>query len=130
MKSESTVAVRINRLPYYFGIACFLVFFTLLLLAVTDISRGFLFAPNYLKVGTPSVLLYLNVAQIPLLLVGALGVWLTYKYLKGFEDGPEGRGLSLKNVVLFAGIAIGLLLIIFETLIGDRKRYENQSTIN
>ena len=110
MKDEGTL--KISPTPYYTGIAAFLVSLAVLLLTVVDIRRGFLFSPNYFKLGNPSVLLNLNLGQLPLLLIGGLGVWLAYRYMKGFEKGLDGKGPNLKTMATVVAIAIGVLIVI------------------
>ncbi|MDO8579200.1 MAG: permease [Dehalococcoidales bacterium] len=112
MKSERIKTPNISSKPYYIGIAAFLASMALLLLTVVDIRRGFLFPPNYFKVGTPSVLLNLNPGHLALLLIGGLGVWLAFRYLKGFESSPRGRVLNLKTPAMVMSIFIGVLIII------------------
>ncbi len=110
MSAERTL--RISPTPYYTGIAAFLVSLALLLLTVVDIRWGFLFSPDFFKVGTPSVLLNLNPGQLPMLLIGGLGVRLAYRYMKGFENKVEGKRLNLKTLTTIAAIAIGALIVI------------------
>ena len=112
MKAERTLPLKVSPAHYYTGIAAFLVSLAILLLTVVDIRRGFLFSPNYFKAGNPSVLLNLNLGQLPLLLIGGLGVWLAYRYMKGFEKSYKGRDLNLKTLAIVMAIAIGVLIVI------------------
>lgn len=112
MKAEQTLPLKVNLAPYYIGIAAFLVSLALLLLTIVDIRRGFLFSPDYFKVGSPSVLLYLNSSHLLLLLVGGLGVWLAYSYLKRVEGSLDGKSLNLTTMATVVAIAIGVLIVI------------------
>ena len=112
MKGEKALTLRISPAPYYTGIAFFLISLALLFLTVVDIRRGFLFAPDYFKIGSPSVLFNFNLGHLPMLLVGGLGVWLSYRYLKGFEKGLEGNAVNLKAMTTFTAVAIGVLMVI------------------
>lgn len=110
MKGERTLKIELTR--YYISMATFLIFLALLLLTVVDIRRGFLFPPDYFKVGDPSALLYLNFGHLPLLLIGGLGVWLAYRYMARLEKGFKRRGLNLKTLAMVVAIVIGVLLVI------------------
>lgn len=112
MKGERILPLKVNLAPYYVGIAIFLASLALLLLTLVDIRRGFLFSPDYFKVGNPSVLLNLNAGQLPLLLIGGLGVWLAYGYMKRFEMSTKGKSLNLKTTAMVMAIAIVVLIVI------------------
>lgn len=112
MNAEKTVTLSISRAPYYTAISGFLACLGLLMLAVVDIRRGFLFSPDYFKVGTPSVLLHLSAAQIPMLLAGIIGVWLAFRYMRRFES-------QSGNVMNFRIIAIALAAVIIVLFIVD-----------
>ena len=87
MSTERRVSLmRTAGARYYLTLGAFLLFLALLLFTVVDIRRGFLFS-GYFKVGAPSALLNLGLHQLPLLLVGGLGVWLAYRYMARFEKG-------------------------------------------
>ncbi|MBI4303791.1 MAG: permease [Chloroflexi bacterium] len=106
MTSERTT--RLTR--YYIGMAAFLVSLGLLLLTLVDMRRGFLFS-DYFKVGSPSVLLNLDWRHLPLLLIGGLGMWLTWKYILRVERNLGDKRMQLKTVANVLAIVIGLLLV-------------------
>src|SRR3972149_6452895 len=98
------------RTAYYASLVAFLIFLGLLLLTIVDIRRGFLFT-GYFKVGAPSALLNLDLRQLWLILVGSLGVWLSFRYVKRLETNLQTR-LNLKTLTTVTAIAIGILLVI------------------
>ncbi|MBI2848376.1 MAG: permease [Chloroflexi bacterium] len=98
-------------LKYHIAVVSVMVFFGMLLLALVDIRRGFLFA-DYFKIGSPSVLLNLNLAHLLLLFVGVLGVWLTYRYLTKAEKDLKSQGIRLDSFVKVMAIVIGALLVV------------------
>ena len=99
-----------GRASYYASLVAFLIFLALLLLIIVDIRRGFLFS-GYFKVGAPSALLNLDLRQLWLILVGSLGVWLSYRYIKKLETNFQ-TDLNLKTLTTVTAIAIGILLVI------------------
>lgn len=109
MASEG--AQKIRRTHYYLSTAAFLVSLGLLLLTVVDIRRGFLFS-DYFKVGAPSTLLNLDLRHLPLLLVGSLGIWLSYRYMKRLENSLKEEHLNLQYMTKVVAIVIGVFLII------------------
>ncbi len=109
MATERTL--KTGRTHYYISTASFLVSLGLLLFTIVDIRRGFLFS-DYFTVGAPSTLLNLNLSHLPLLLVGSLGVWLSYRYMKRLESSLKDDGLNLQSVTKVMAIVIGVLLII------------------
>lgn len=96
---------------YRISVVIFLASLVLLLFSVVDIRRGFLFS-GYFKVGFPSTLFNLDPRHLPLLLIGALGVWLSYKYMAKAEKSLKVRQESLKTLAKILAIAIGAVLII------------------
>ena len=80
-------------------------------MSLVDIRRGFLFS-GYFKVGAPSALLNLDLLHLPLLLLGSLGLWLTYNYLAKLEKGLKQRGIDLKTLAKVVAIVIGVFLVI------------------
>ncbi|OGO23410.1 MAG: hypothetical protein A2Z28_06780 [Chloroflexi bacterium RBG_16_51_9] len=97
--------------PYYISLTAFLVSLGVLLLTVVDIRRGFLFS-NYFKVGKPSTLLNLDPRHLILLLVGSLGIWLSFRYMKRLENSLKEKGVNLKTLATVVAIVIGALLVI------------------
>ncbi len=93
--------------------AAFLAFFSLLLLTVVEMRRAFLFPlESYIKVGSPSPVLYLHPLHLPLLLAGALGVWLTYRFMVKIERELKEKGVELKAKSTILAIGIMVLLIV------------------
>lgn len=107
----SKITVKTQRKGFNLLTATFLASLALLLLTLVDIRRGFLFSP-YVKVGAPSTLLNLNLYQLPLLLLGGLGAWLSYQYLKRLETGLKKPSPNLGPLTKALAIVIGTLLVI------------------
>lgn len=113
MKVGNEVTAKISPAPYLLSIASFIISLVLLLLAVLDIRRGFLFSSTgYFVIGSPAALLRFSVAQLPLLLAGGVGVWLSHDYMRKYEQSFAGKLLNLKTAAtVFAVIIVALLLI-------------------
>lgn len=47
-----------------------------------------------------------------MLLLGGLGAWLAYRYMKGCEKGLEGKVLNLKAMATTVAVAIGVLMVV------------------
>lgn len=98
---------------YYTGTAAFFALVTLLLYTIVEMRRGiFLPSNEYLKIGTPSAILYLNPIHLPLLLVGGIGAWLTYRYLERSSRNLRGQGVDLSFSTKLLGIGILVFLIV------------------
>jgi len=95
---------------YKLSSIAFFLFLGLLLLVLVDIRRGFLFT-DYLKVGSPSTLLNLNILQLPVILVAILGIWIGFTFMKKLEKGLRASNVDLKFSSKFLAIAIGIILI-------------------
>ncbi|MDP6631893.1 MAG: hypothetical protein QGI51_00115 [Dehalococcoidales bacterium] len=109
MASETTQNTGLKH--YSLSTAAFLVSLGLLLLTVVDIRRGFLFS-NYFEVGAHSRLLNLDLGHLPLLLVGSLGAWLSYRAMRRLESNFKQDGLDLKSMARGVAMFIGTFLII------------------
>ncbi len=109
MTSERTLKISLKR--YYISTAAFFASLSLLLFTLVEMRRAFLFS-DYFKVGAPSTLLNLDLRQLPLLLIGGLGIWLSYRYMKRHESGLKENGVNLKFVAKVLAIAIGAFLVV------------------
>lgn len=109
MTGERTLKTRLTR--YHMSTVAFLVSLGLSLFTVVEIRRGFLFS-DYLKVGSPSSLLNLDLRHLPLLLVGVLGLWVSYRYMAKLEKGLKERGIDLKTQTRVVAVVIGVFLVI------------------
>lgn len=85
----------------------------LLLFTVVEMRRAFIFPlPDYLKIGAPSPILYLDLRHLPLLVAGVLGTWLSFLYLARSEKELEGGGIDLSQRTRLMGIGLlGLLMV-------------------
>ena len=102
---------KTERTHYYISTASFLLSLGLLLFTAVDIRRGFLFS-DYFKVGAPSTLMNLDLRHLILLLVGSLGMWLSYRYMKRLEGNLKENSVNLKSVTKIVAIVIGAFLVI------------------
>ncbi|MBI2909170.1 MAG: permease [Chloroflexi bacterium] len=94
---------------YHLVTAAFFASVVLLLGAVVEMRRAiFLPSGDYLKVGGPSPILYLDWRQAPFLLAGIIGAWLSYRYLKGLER--SANRASLRGAVNILAVAIMVFL--------------------
>lgn len=98
-----------GRPAYYASLISFVIFLGLLLLTIVDVRRGFLFT-GYFKVGVPSTLLNLDILQLWMALVGSIGIWLSFRYLKRLENNFSAK-LNLKSLATITAIVIGILLV-------------------
>lgn len=86
---------------------------SLLLLTVVEMRRAFLFPPsNYLKVGAPSSILYLDIRHLPLIALGAIGAWLSFRYLARAEKNIKAGGIDLSSLTRVLGVGFLALLIV------------------
>lgn len=85
----------------------------LLLFIVVEMRRAFLFPlTDYLKIGAPSVILYFDPRHLPLLALGGLGVWLSYRYLVRWENALRGGSADLSGLTRLLGLGLlGLLIV-------------------
>ncbi|MBI2866637.1 MAG: permease [Chloroflexi bacterium] len=98
---------------YYLSLTLFLVSLGLLLFTVVEMRRAFLFPlSDYIKVGSPSAILYLNPGHVPLLVLAGLGIWLGYSSMARLEGRLKGARASLKAMANLLGIAIMLFLVV------------------
>ncbi len=109
MANEQTLKVRLKR--YYFVTAAFFASLGLLLFTFVEIRRGFLFS-DYFSVGAPSALLNLDLRQLPLLMAGGLGIWLSFRFMKRHERSLKESGASLKLAAKALAIAIGAFMVV------------------
>ncbi len=102
-----------SQVPHYVTAAAFLGCLALLLLALVDVRRGFLFAAaDYTKIGAPSATLYLDGRHLPLLLLGALGAWLAYRRMARLEEDPTASRPSLRSLSRALAAGLGVLLLV------------------
>lgn len=98
---------------YYLTLAAFFASVALLLLTVVEMRRAFLFPlADYLRVGSPSPILYFEPRHIPLLVLGGLGVWLAYGSMLRLEGRLKGNGPNLKALANPLAIAMLVLLVV------------------
>lgn len=96
---------------YTLHLLAFLASLALLLLALVEMRRGFLFPlSDYFRVGAPSAILYFDPRQLLLLVVGGAGLWLSYRRLAALEQAVGGDGLKTASRVV--AVAILLLLVV------------------
>lgn len=106
-------AVAVDQRRYYLSLGGFLASLAILLFTVVEMRRAILFPlSDYLKVGAPSAILYLDPRHIPLLVLGGLGVWLAYRSFARMEGRLKGYGLDLKALANLLAIAIMALLVV------------------
>jgi len=109
--ARGLVNVRpVHGRAYVVPVLLFLASLALSLLAVVDVRRGFLFPlEEYLRLGAPTAILYLDLRQVPLLLVGSLGAWLAYRRMAALDMAASGT--FLKRVTTLLAVAILVLLV-------------------
>src|SRR3990172_12011873 len=92
---------------YYASLATFVASLGVILFTLVEMRRGILFPlDTYRKLGSPSTLLYFDPWHLPLLLVGALGAWLSYRWLTRLEGGLQGRASHLKRLGNILALAL------------------------
>ena len=111
----TTIASAQNKAPsrYYADLVALAASIGLLLFTVVEMRRAFLFPlSDYLKIGVPSAILYLDLRHLPLLVVGILGVWLSYRHLAQKERDLVGRGIDLSRLTRLFGVGLLALFIV------------------
>lgn len=104
-------APRTRQEPaYMLTIIAFLASLALVLLVVVEIRRGLLFTlADYVRIGAPTAIFYLDLRQVPLLLLGTAGVWLSYRRIVALEKTISRD--TLKLAATLVGIAVLVLLV-------------------
>lgn len=96
---------------YHLATAAFFLFVALFLGTLIEMRRAIFFpVGDYLKVGAPSPILYLDWRQTPALLAGLIGAWLSPRYLARLEAALRGNGAQLHRVVNILAIALMVFL--------------------
>ncbi|MDP2937462.1 MAG: permease [Dehalococcoidia bacterium] len=113
MQTSARVATAVSFRGHGLASAGFLASVGLLLLTVVEMRRAFFFPmSDYLKLGGPSPVLYFDPRHLPLLAIGGLGAWMSYRGLRGLGEDLRSRGGDLSRLVRLLGVALlGLLIV-------------------
>ncbi len=101
------------RTLHKISVAGFVFFTATLLFTVVEIRRGiFLPASEYLKIGSPSAVLYVSLIHVPFLVLGVGGALVAFRYLVKLEKALRGSGVDFKSDVKLVGVVVFALLIL------------------
>ncbi len=105
--------VKVLSRSYIVALVGFFASVGLLLLTVVEMRRAFLFPlSNYLKIGAPSSILYVDIRHLPLIALAAIGAWLSFRYLTRTEKDFKAGGIDLSGLTRLLGVLLlGLLMI-------------------
>lgn len=106
----------VSLAQYHAALAAFFAAFSLFFLALVNMRRGFLLPlSSYLKIGSPSGILYLHPAPLALLVAGGLGAWLAYRYMNKLEKAlrESGASLAAKSQCLALGMTLFFVADLF-----------------
>ena len=98
---------------YHGAVAGFFVSLALALLALVDMRRAFLFPlAEYFKLGQPTAVLNLDIYHLPMLVAGAVGLFLSYRYMARAEGAFDMTGTKLRGIARTLAVGIAAALVI------------------